>query len=118
MPLNVETSENSRHDFLKTHYYKCSYVQLRKAVIDVCEALGFTLTFEDEGYCEILLQRRDANLTFKINEFTKRETGLDIFVDAYYVLMKKTKVEKLLRTIYLHLGKKVEFKGLGLHSEV
>lgn len=118
MPLNVETSENAKYDFLKTHYYKCDYLKLKKAVIEVCESLDFDLTHEDDDYFELLEQRNDVNLTIKFNEFNKRETSLDIFVDAYYVFMKKTKVEKLLRTIYVNLNKKVEFKGLGLHPEV
>lgn len=118
MPLNVETSENSKYEFLRTHYYKCDYLKLKQSVIKVCEGLGFVLSNEDDDYFELLLQSRDVNLTVKFNEFHKRETALDFFVDAYYVFMKKTKVEKLLRTIYVQLSKLVEFKGLSLHPEV
>ena len=118
MPLNVETSENSTKEFLKTHYYKCNYAKLKKAVFDVLDELGFDLTNEDDEYYEHLFQRHDVNLTLKFNEFNQRETCIDFFIDAYYFLFPKSKVEKLMTIIYAKVNKLVEFKGLGLHPEV
>ncbi|UKI49570.1 MAG: hypothetical protein L6U99_13150 [Clostridium sp.] len=50
--------KNAKYDFLKTHYYKCDHLKLKKAVIEVCKALDFDLTHEDDDYFELFRTKK------------------------------------------------------------
>lgn len=112
----IETKENDNLEILKTHYYKASYEQVKAVYLDVLGKMNFNIVSVDDNYNEIFAEVPHMSVTAKIIEQTPKETSIDFYVNAEYLIGSKKKVFTFIQAVYNEIAKKYEFKGLGLHQ--
>lgn len=115
MSAIVETKELEGLEVLRTHYYKANYEQIKGAFLEFIEARGFTVVSVNDDYNEIFTETLRMSVTAKIIEQTPKETSIDFYVTADYLLFSKKRAYSMIEEILAYIGKKYEFKGLSLH---
>ncbi len=116
MAYTLETNESENVELLQTHYYKTSYNSLKDAVIEYLHKNGYEISEFNDDYGEAVARKGYFSTTLKIIMQNPRETSIDFFLEYYGMFFKKKKIYQFLSDIYDYLGKKFEFKGLGLHQ--
>lgn len=112
----IETNENETIELLQTHYYKASYDEVKKAYLEILENLGHNVESINDDYCEIFSTVPHMSVTAKISSITPKETAIDFYVNAEYLLFSSKKGLEFIQTVYKGIAKSYEFKGLGLHK--
>lgn len=110
----IETKESEKIDLLKTHYYKASYDEIKECYLDILKKLKHNVASINDDYCEILSTAPHMSVTAKISSFGPKETAIDFFVDAEFLLFSSKKGLEFIQTIYKEIEKKYEIKGLSL----
>lgn len=111
----VETFENETIELLKTHYYKASYDEIKNLYLEIIKNLGHTLNSINDDYSEIFSEVPHMSVTAKIIMQTPKETSIDFYISAEYLLFSSKKAYKFIQTVYKEIEKKYELKGLSLH---
>ena len=114
MAAVVETCERGADLLLTTHYYKTSYEKIKEGYLKVLKDIKFDVVSIDDNYCEIFAEVPHMTVLAKITEKNPRETAIDFYIDAEYILFSKKKAYKFLEYVYYELGKQFELKGTGL----
>lgn len=115
MGFLYETNESDSVEVFKTHYYKTSYDDLKKAILEYASQNGLEQVAWNDDYCEGSLVNSNTSLTLKIIMQNPRETSIDFTIEVTSLFGAKRKAITLLNDIYAFLGNKFELKGLGLH---
>lgn len=116
MAAVIETCEKGMTELVTTHYYKTSYEKLKQTYIKVLDKLGFNLLSVNDSYTEVFAEKGRITVTAKIIEKNPRETAIDFYIDAEYLLFASKKCVTFLGNVYELLGQELELKGLGLHK--
>ncbi len=116
MAYSIETRENGNNELIQTHYYKTSYDNIKKALVDYLTKNQYSVSEFNDDYGEAIATKGYLSVTIKIIMQNPRETSVDFFVEYYGFLGRKKKVNSFLMDMYNYLGKQFEFKGLGLHQ--
>ena len=114
MAAVIETTERGATELVTTHYYKTSYEKLKEVYLKVLEDNRFSIVSIDDNYCEIFAEIPHMTVLAKVTEKNPRETAIDFYIDAEYILFSKKKAYKFLDFIYYELNQKFELKGTGL----
>lgn len=112
----IETSEHETVDLLKTHYYKASYDQIKEAYLEVLKNLKHTVVSVNDDYHEIFSEVAHMVVTAKIIMQTPKETSIDFFINAEYLLGSHKKACKFIQAVLKYIESKYELKGLSLHK--
>ena len=108
-----ETHELHRKEALRTHWYQCSYQDVKKAIFDMAEELGYGVIDVNDTFQEMLLEGPNT-LVIKITSFGRYEQGVDFNLTTKWFFdfgLGKNTVTKL----YAQIGRHVKFKGVSLH---
>lgn len=116
MAAVVETSERAVSELLTTHYYKTSYEKLKEVYLELLEELGYDVVSIDDNYCEIFAEVTNMTVLAKFTEQNPRETAVDFYINAEYLLFSKKKALTFIEIAYNELRKKFDLKGTGLHK--
>ncbi len=116
MAFSYETNETDNLEIFKTHYYKTSYDNMKQAIFEFAKQNGFDVQTWNDEFSEGIIVNKKISLTVKIIMQNPRETSIDFFVEAFNFLGGKKQAIQTLQAIYSFIGKKFEFKGLGLHA--
>lgn len=116
MAFSYETNEVDNLEIFKTHYYKTNYEKLKEAIIEYAKSNNFEVQTWNDEFAEGCISNGKITLTIKIIMQNPRETSIDFFIEVYKFLGGKKQAQEVLQSIYSFLGKKFEFKGLGLHA--
>lgn len=111
----VETSEKET-GLLQTHYFKASYDQLKAYYLELLKTSGLRVISIDDNYHEIFAEAPHITVTAKIIEQTPKETSIDFYISAEYLLGSRKKAYAFIGSVYKEMEKKFELKGLGLHQ--
>jgi|LGOV01.1.fsa_nt_gb uncharacterized protein YktA (UPF0223 family) len=109
-----ETKELHSNQYLRTHYYKSRYNNIKEIVIAYAKSKKINIKSEDDRHGEIFLQANGYHIIVSIVQVTPLETAVDVKVQTYRIL-GLYKPMKLIFTLYNHINTKAEFKGSGLH---
>ena len=112
----IETKENEQEGLLQTHYYKCSYEQLKKKYLDILPKLHFNIVSIDDSYHEVFCEKGNMTVTAKIIEQTPKETSIDFYISNEGFFRPTKKSLEFIATIYKEISSVYELKGLGLHK--
>ena len=110
-----ETNEKHQDKNLRTHYYKDRYNNIKKIVLTYANENKMHIKSEDDVHGEIFLQSNKYHMIVSIVQVTPLETAVDIKVQTYSILGLYKPMKNII-TLYRYIGKKSDFKGLGLHS--
>ena len=108
-----ETHELHRKEALRTHWYQCTYDDVKKAIFKIAEELGYGVIDVNDRYQEMLLEGPDS-LVVKVTSYTKYEQGVDFNLQTKWFFdfgLGKNVITKW----YSHIGKHCKFKGVSLH---
>ena len=64
-----ETHELHRKEVLRTRWYQCTYQDMKKAIFDVAEELGYGVIDVNDTYQEMLLEGPNV-LVIKVSSFS------------------------------------------------
>ena len=116
MAVVLETKEREVREILTTHYYKTSYEKLKDGILEILKGLNFRIVSIDDNYNELFAEIPHMTVLVKISEQNPRETAIDFYINAEFLLFSAKKAVNYLETFYEELGKKFELKGTGLHK--
>ena len=114
MAATIETKELESIDLLKTHYYKTCYEDLKNEYLRIVEHMGFDIVSIDDIYSEIFIEKSRMSVTTKIIEHTPRETSIDFYINADFLIGSKKKAITFIAEVLALIGKRFELKGLSL----
>ena len=116
MAVILETAEREVRELLTTHYYKTSYEKLKEGFLEILKSLKFRIVSIDDNYNEVFAEIPHMTVLVKFSEQNPRETAIDFYINAEFLLFSARKANDYLYTFYQELGKKFELKGTGLHK--
>lgn len=108
-----ETHELHRKEALRTRWYQCTYQEMKKAIFDIAEELGYGVTDVNDTYQEILLEGPNV-LVIKVSSFSRYEQGVDFNLSTKWFFDFGLGKNTIIR-LYDQLAKHVKFKGVSLH---
>ena len=112
----IETGENRKSLILQTHYYKASYEQIKDVYLSILEELKHNIVSVNDDYHEIYSEIPHMEVIAKIIMQDPKETSIDFYINAEFLLGNKGKAEKFIQTVYSKIEAKYEFKGVALHK--
>ncbi|MGM9970129.1 MAG: hypothetical protein ACI35S_07015 [Anaeroplasma sp.] len=112
----IETGENMKGLVLQTHYYKASYEQIKGVYLKLLENLNHNIVSVNDDYTEIYSEIPHMEVIAKIIMQDPKETSIDFYINAEFLVGNKGKAEKFIQTIYAGIEKEYEFKGVSLHK--
>lgn len=108
-----ETRELHTKEAFRTNWYQCTYDQIKKAIFEVAEELGYDVVDVNDTFKEILLEGRHM-IIIKVTSFNKFEQGIDFNITTKWLFdLGRGKV--LVGRLYDSIAKHVKFKGVSLH---
>ena len=116
MAAVVETNERGFTELLTTHYYKTSYDKLKEAYLRILDQLRYRVISIDDNYYEIFAEIPHMTVLAKFTEQNPRETAIDFYVNAEFILFSNKRALTFIGTVYNELEKEFELKGTGLHK--
>lgn len=116
MAAVVETCERGASELVTTHYFKTSYEKLKEVYLEILEGLRYDVISIDDNYCEIFAEVPHMTVLAKFTEQNPRETAVDFYINAEFLLFSNKKALSFIGTAYSELEKKFELKGTGLHK--
>jgi hypothetical protein len=117
MPRTFETSERSKKEYLKTHYYKTTDEKMMDFLCHLFESFNLKIASVNADYLEINATSNDFDITAKVFSFMPLETAVDFYVDSRFLFdFNKTK-KNVFDKIYDALKKEFQFLGTSLHKE-
>lgn len=116
MAAVVETCERGATELVTTHYFKTSYEKLKEVYLKILEDLRYDVISIDDNYCEIFAEVPHMTVLAKFTEQNPRETAVDFYINAEYLLFSNKKALTFIGTAYDALEKAFELKGTGLHK--
>lgn len=108
-----ETRELHTKEAFRTHWYQCTYDQMKKALFDVAEDLGYSVVDVNDTFKEILLEGRHL-IIVKVTSFNKYEQGIDFNITTKW-LLDLGRGKTLVNRLYAGIAEYVKFKGVSLH---
>lgn len=112
----IETRENEVVDLLQTHYFKASYNQIKELYLKVLNKLNHVVQSINDDFGEIFSEVPHMTCTAKIIMQNPKETSIDFYISAEYLIGSTKKAYKFIKTIYTEIEKEYELKGLSLHK--
>ncbi len=112
----IETSENAKEEILQTHYYKASYDNIKELYLEYLKKLGHHIESINDDYSEVFSTGPHISVTAKIIMQNPKETSIDFFIDAEYLVASKKKAIKFVENTLNEIAKKYELKGISLHK--
>ena len=116
MAIVLETKEREVKELLTTHYYKTSYDKLKEGFLEILDGLKFRIISIDDNYNEVFAEIPHMTVLVKFSEQNPRETAIDFYINAEFLLFSGKRATNYLYTFYEELEKKFELKGTGLHK--
>lgn len=111
---DFETKDNHELAELKTHYYRARYDDVKDAILRYAKEKGMTVRSVDDQHKEIYLQAQKFHLILVLVNPNPAETSVDMKITTYYFIGMKRGIQ-VINQLYLHLNKKLTFKGVGLY---
>ena len=111
----AETSERHSKNILRTRYYRTRYTNVKNSVIDYANRNNFIVNSVDDKHGEIFIQTTKFHLIVTISQINVLETGVDVKAQTYKIF-GLNKPQSVIEDLFTFLDKKLEFKGVGLHS--
>ena len=108
-----ETRELHSKEAFRTRWYQCNYEQMKKAIFDVAEELGYAVIDVNDTFKEILLEGRHLVIV-KITSFNKYEQGVDFNITTNW-LLDLGRGKAFVNRLYDSIAQHVKFKGISLH---
>jgi hypothetical protein len=110
---DVETSDEGSTEQLKTHYYRCDYLQAKNMIIEYCKKAYYNVAHIDDNFGEIFIQEPKFHLIFIISKASVVNTSINIKVSVYNVI-PANKPFKLIDKAYEFLDKSLPFIKKGI----
>ena len=108
-----ETRELHSKEAFRTHWYQCTYDQMKKAIFDVAEELGYGVIDVNDTFKEILLEGPHL-VIIKVTSFNRYEQGVDFNITTKW-LLDLGRGKHVVNRLYNSIAKHVKFKGVSLH---
>ena len=116
MAAVVETCERGASELVTTHYFKTSYEKSKAAYLEILNELGYDVISIDDNYCEVFAEVPHMTVLAKFTEQNPRETAVDFYINAEYLLFSKKKALTFIEIAYTELESRFELKGTGLRK--
>ncbi len=111
----AETSETHPKNILKTRYYRTRYTNVKNAIVDYSNQNDYIINSIDDKHGEIFVQTTKFHLIISVLQINVLETAVDVKVQTYKII-GLNKPQAIIEHLFTFLDKKLEFKGVGLHS--
>lgn len=108
-----ETREMHKKEILRTRWYHATYADVKKAIFEVADELGYAVVDVNDTYQEFLLEGR-AVLVIKVCSYSRYEQGIDfnITTKSFFDFgAGRLKIKEW----YDRLGRHLHLKGISLH---
>ena len=116
MAAVVETCERGASELVTTHYFKTSYEKSKEAYLEILNALGYDVISIDDNYCEVFAEVPHMTVLAKFTEQNPRETAIDFYINAEYLLFSKKKALTFIEIAYAEFESRFGLKGTGLRK--
>lgn len=108
-----ETRELHSKEALRTRWFQGTYDQVKKAIFQMAEDLGYGVVDVNDTFHEMLLEGPHV-ISVKISSYNKYEHGVDFNVTTKW-LLDLGRSKTLVTRLYDRIAKYVKYKGVSLH---
>ena len=107
------TRELHRKPEFRTRWYQGTYDDVKKAIFQMANDLGYGVVDVNDTFREMLLEGRHVVIV-KVTSYNKYEQGIDFNISTKWLLdLGRGKV--IVDRLYSQIAKYVKFKGVSLH---
>lgn len=108
-----ETREMHPKEALRTRWFQGTYEEVKKAIFNAAEELGYGVVDVNDTFHEMLLEGPQV-VVVKITSYGRYEHGIDFTVSTKW-LLDLGRGKGVVNRLYNHIAKHVKFKGVSLH---
>ena len=109
----LETREMHSKEALRTRWFQGTYDEIKKAIFETAEDLGYGVVEVNDTFKEMLLEGPHV-VVIKISSYGRYEHGVDLTISTKW-LLDLGRGKNVVTRFYNQLGKHAKFKGVSLH---